>query len=34
MKLVDTHAHIYLNEFRNDLDEVIEGLKDKGVTKF
>jgi len=32
MKLVDTHAHIYLNDFRNDLDEVIIRAKEKGIS--
>ena len=32
MKLVDTHAHIYINDFRNDLNEVITRAKEKGIS--
>ena len=32
MKLVDTHAHIYINEFSNDINEVITRAKEKGVS--
>ena len=32
MKLVDTHAHIYINDFRDDLNEVIIRAKEKGVS--
>jgi TatD DNase family protein len=28
---VDTHAHLYINDFENDLDEVIERAKQEGV---
>ncbi len=31
MKLVETHAHIYLKEFINDLPEVIDRAKEAGV---
>jgi len=31
MKLVDTHAHIYLDEFSVDIEEVIIRAKDKGI---
>jgi len=32
MKLVDTHAHIYINEFRDDLNDVIIRAKEKGIS--
>ena len=31
--LIDTHAHLYLSEFENDLDSVIERSKEAGVEK-
>ena len=33
MKLVETHAHIYLKEFANDLDEVIDRAKEQGLER-
>jgi TatD DNase family protein len=33
MKMIDTHAHIYLSEFDQDIDEVIEKSKETGVEK-
>ncbi len=33
-KLVDTHTHLYLKEFSNDIEVVIERAKKEGVTKF
>ncbi len=33
VKVIDTHAHIYLNEFTNDLDEVIQQSKLKGIER-
>lgn len=33
MKFVDTHAHIYLEQFDNDIDEVIKSCQEKGVYK-
>ena len=33
MKLVETHAHIYLKEFINDLPEVIDHAKEAGVER-
>src|SRR5688572_5656032 len=32
MKLVDTHAHIYINDFRNDLNDVLIRDKEKGIS--
>jgi len=32
MTLVDTHAHIYINDLRNDLNEVITRAKAKGIS--
>jgi len=31
MEFVDSHAHLYLEQFRNDLDEVIDRAREKGV---
>ncbi len=33
MHLVDTHTHLYLPDFNNDIDEVIERAVGKGITK-
>ncbi len=33
MKLIDTHAHIFLEEFHEDVDEVIKRAIDEGVEK-
>lgn len=33
MKLIDTHAHIYLEEFEKDIDEVISRSDELGVKK-
>jgi TatD DNase family protein len=34
MKIIDTHCHLYLDEFKNDIDAVIERAEQKGVGKF
>ena len=34
MQLIDTHCHLYLNEFKNDLPEVMERAEAAGVEKF
>lgn len=34
MKIIDTHCHLYLEEFKNDLNAVIERAKKIGVQKF
>jgi TatD DNase family protein len=34
MKIVETHCHLYLEEFKNDLNAVIERAKKAGVKKF
>jgi Tat protein secretion system quality control protein TatD with DNase activity len=31
MELVDTHCHLYLDEFKTDIDSVIERAKKIGV---
>ena len=31
--LIDTHANLYLSEFENDLDKVIDRSKEAGVDK-
>ena len=33
MKLIDTHAHIYLDQFKKDLPEIIENAKENGIHK-
>ncbi len=33
MKLIDTHAHIYLSDFEDDLDSIIQNSKDTGIEK-
>ena len=34
MKLIDTHCHLYSNDFESDRDEVIRRAKNVGVSKF
>ena len=34
MILIDTHCHLYLEEFKTDLDAVIERARQQGVSKF
>lgn len=34
MKITDTHCHLYLPEFKNDIDAVISRAKTAGVLKF
>ena len=34
MKLIDTHTHLYVTEFNNDIDEVMKRAKEEGVEKF
>jgi len=34
MNFIDTHTHLYLKEFSNDIDEVIERAEKAGVDKF
>ena len=34
MILIDTHTHLYLREFENDLDNVIQNARNVGVAKF
>lgn len=33
MELIDTHAHLYSKQFRNDIGEVIQRAKEAGITK-
>ena len=33
MKLIDTHAHLYANDFQNDLSLVVTRAKEIGVEK-
>lgn len=34
MKLIDTHTHLYVEEFRTDIDSVVERAVNEGVEKF
>jgi TatD DNase family protein len=34
MRLIDTHCHLYLEDFSKDLDEVMQRAIDAGVEKF
>ena len=34
MKIIDTHTHLYLNQFKDDIDKVIQRSNDKGINKF
>ena len=34
MKIIDTHTHLYLNQFKDDIDKVIQRSKDNGINKF
>ena len=34
MKLIDTHTHLYLEEFDNDINEVLQRATESGVEKF
>tara|TARA_Y100000385_G_scaffold3158_1_gene3458 strand:+ start:203 stop:970 length:768 start_codon:yes stop_codon:yes gene_type:complete len=34
MQIIDTHTHLYLNQFKNDVDLVIERAKNAGIDKF
>jgi TatD DNase family protein len=34
VKIIDTHTHLYLNQFKEDIDEVIASAKEISVKKF
>ena len=34
MQIIDTHTHLYLNQFREDIDDVIAQANENGVKKF
>jgi len=34
VQIIDTHTHLYLNQFREDIDDVIAQAKENGVKKF
>ena len=34
MKLIDTHTHLYLEEFDSDIDQVVDKSKELGIYKF
>ena len=34
MNIIDTHTHLYLNQFKEDIDDVITKAKENGIKKF
>ena len=34
MNIIDTHTHLYLNQFKEDIDDVVASAKEIGVKKF
>ncbi len=34
MQIIDTHTHLYLEQFKEDMDKVISRAKENGVSKF
>jgi len=34
VNIIDTHTHLYLNQFKDDIDKVIQRSKDIGINKF
>lgn len=34
MTLIDTHTHLYLDEFKEDIEEIVDRANELGVTKF
>jgi TatD DNase family protein len=34
VKIIDTHTHLYLDQFKDDIDDVIAQAKENGVKKF
>jgi TatD DNase family protein len=34
VKIIDTHTHLYLNQFKEDIDDVITKAKENGIKKF
>lgn len=34
MNFIDTHCHLYLDDFKNDIDEVVKRATESGVKKF
>ena len=34
MQIIDTHTHLYLKQFKEDIDKVISKAKENGVSKF
>jgi TatD DNase family protein len=34
VQIIDTHTHLYLNKFKEDIDNVISRAKENGVSKF
>jgi TatD DNase family protein len=34
MKLIDTHCHLYLEDFKDDINDIIESAKENGIERF
>ena len=34
MQIIDTHTHLYLDQFKDDVDNVISKAKEIGIKKF
>ena len=34
MKIIDTHTHLYSNQFKEDIDDVLVNAKENGLKKF
>ena len=34
MNIIDTHTHLYLNQFKEDIDDVLAKAKENGIKKF
>ena len=34
MTLIDTHTHLYLSDFKEDIESIIKRAEDAGINKF